>query len=154
MAAPGGVNAPRGWSDERVEQIVGNLLRTGVLLSALVVVLGGILYLGREGTRPAREHPVFKGEPQQLRGPLTILREAWQGNSDAVIACGLLLLIATPIFRVLFSVIAFAGQRDRIYVVITLIVLGILLYSLFSGHLHGEGSAGEKSGKENALRLQ
>jgi uncharacterized membrane protein len=126
----------RGWTDERVEQIIGNLLRAGVVVSALVVGLGGGLYLTHEGTRPAQEHHVFKGEPQQLRRPLDILRDAGHGNSDAIIACGLLLLIATPIARVLFSVLAFATQRDRTYVVITLIVLGVLLYSLFSGHLH------------------
>jgi uncharacterized membrane protein len=136
MSTPAAGKEPRGWSDERVEQIVGNLLRTGVLLSALVVVLGGALYLFHEGARPAREHHVFRGEPQQLRGPLYILRDAWKGNSDAVIAGGLLLLIATPIFRVLFSVMAFAFQRDRTYVAVTLVVLGVLLYSLFSGHLH------------------
>jgi uncharacterized membrane protein len=129
---------PKGWSDERVEQVVGNLLRAGVLVSALVVAVGGGVYLYHEGWPPAREHNahVFKGEQRNLRGPFTIVRAAAGGESDAIIACGLLLLIATPILRVFFSVIAFAGQRDRTYVVVTLIVLGVLLYSFFSGHLH------------------
>ncbi len=134
----GPVPRRKGWSDEHVEQIVGNLLRTGVLVSALVVAVGGAVYLYREGEQPAREHNahVFKGEQRNLRGPLTIVGAAARGESDAIIACGLLLLIATPILRVLFSAIAFAGQRDRTYVVVTLVVLGVLLYSFFSGHLH------------------
>jgi uncharacterized membrane protein len=128
----------KGWSDERVEQVVGNLLRAGVMVSALVVAVGGGVYLAHEGGQPAREHNahVFKGEQRNLRGPLTIVAAAARGESDAIIACGLLLLIATPILRVLFSAIAFAGQRDRTYVAVTLIVLGVLLYSFFSGHLH------------------
>jgi uncharacterized membrane protein len=125
-----------GWTDERVEQVIGNLLRAGVILSALVVLAGGILYLAREGGRPAQEHRVFREGAVQLRHPGDVLRDAWHLHSDGLIELGLLLLIATPIVRVLFSVVAFAVQHDRTYVVITLIVLGILLYSLFSGELH------------------
>jgi uncharacterized membrane protein len=125
-----------GWTDERVEQVIGNLLRFGVLLSALVVLAGGVLYLAREGGRPEKEHRVFREEAVQLRHPGDVLRDAGRLQSEGLIELGLLLLIATPIVRVLFSVVAFAVQRDRTYVVITLIVLGILLYSLFSGELH------------------
>ena len=47
---------------------------------------------------------------------------------------GLLLLIATPVARVAFSVAAFAEQRDRLYVVVTSIVLLLLIYSLLYSH--------------------
>jgi uncharacterized membrane protein len=56
-------------------------------------------------------------------------------NSRGLIMLGLLLLIATPVARVIFSAFAFARERDFTYVCITLIVLGVLLYSLFSGYL-------------------
>ena len=39
-------------------------------------------------------------------------------------------MIATPLVRVAFAVVAFALQRDRTYVTVTLIVLSLLLYSL------------------------
>jgi uncharacterized membrane protein len=55
-------------------------------------------------------------------------------SSRGVIQLGLLLLVATPVARVIFSVFAFARQRDFTYVVITLIVLGVLLFSLFAEH--------------------
>ena len=45
------------------------------------------------------------------------------------------LLIATPILRVGFSVLAFALQEDRMYASITLLVLVVLLGSL-SGLVH------------------
>jgi uncharacterized membrane protein len=131
-----GQPAAHGWSDERVEQVVGNLLRAGVLLSALIVGLGGLLFLSREGSKPEEIPRTFRGEAAEDRRPLTILGNAWHLKSDGLIELGLLLLILTPIARVAFSVIAFALQRDRVYVLVTLLVLAVLLYSLFSGHIH------------------
>ena len=52
-------------------------------------------------------------------------------HGQAIIQFGLLLLIATPVARVAFSAVAFASRGDYMYVVITLIVLAVLLYSLF-----------------------
>jgi uncharacterized membrane protein len=40
-------------------------------------------------------------------------------------------LIATPIMRVAFCVVSFAAQKDKIYVVVSTIVLTVLLYSFF-----------------------
>ena len=37
------------WTDKTIEEIVGNLLRTGVSLSAFVVAVGGAIYLARHG---------------------------------------------------------------------------------------------------------
>jgi uncharacterized membrane protein len=62
-----------------------------------------------------------------------IVRDALTLRGRGIIQLGLLLLIATPVARVAFSVAAFAFQRDRLYVVVTLVVLAILLYSLTSG---------------------
>jgi uncharacterized membrane protein len=64
------------------------------------------------------------------------LREAlvWRPHAAAVIQLGLLLLVATPVARVIFSVFAFAWERDWLYVLLTLIVLAVLLYSLFAAH--------------------
>ena len=61
---------------------------------------------------------------------MAIVRCALTLDARCVIQLGLLLLIATPVARVAFSVFAFAKQRDWTFVVITLIVLGLLLYGL------------------------
>ncbi len=45
--------AHRTWTEHQVEQCIGNLLRGGVLIAAVVVLLGGILYLVRQGGRIA-----------------------------------------------------------------------------------------------------
>jgi uncharacterized membrane protein len=122
------------WSDEKVEGIVGNLLRSGVIASALIVLAGAILYLIRYGANPP-DYSMFRGEPAEFRSVEGILKAALALRSRGLIQLGLLLLIATPVARVAFSVIAFALQRDRIYVVVTLVVLGVLIYSLAGGGL-------------------
>lgn len=117
------------WTDEQVEQIMGNLLRVGVLLAAAVVLAGGILYLSRYGNL-FPEYRVFHGEPAEFRSVSGVVEAALALRSRGLIQLGLLLLIATPVARVVLSVFAFALQRDYTYVVVTLIVLAVLLYSL------------------------
>jgi len=127
--------ANRNWTDQKMEDIIGNLLRAGVSLSAVVVFAGGCIYLARHGHEPA-DYWVFHGEPSELRGVIGVLRQVFSGRGRGVIQLGLLLLIATPVVRVAFSVWGFAEEQDRMYVAFTLIVLTILLYSLL-----GAGSA-------------
>ena len=123
-------NEPHGWTETRVEQLMGNLLRTGVVTAALVVLLGAVLFLARHAWEKPEYH-AFHGEPADLRSPTGIVQDALAGSSRGLIQLGLLLLIATPVLRVAFSVFAFAVQRDGTYVVLTLVVLAVLLYSLF-----------------------
>ena len=110
-------------TDFRLEQIVGNLLRAGVVLAAAVVLAGGVWYLAEQGTERTDYHGFHSTHEtfpwtQGLSAPL------------ATIEIGLLILIATPVARVVFSMAAFAVERDKVYVAITLIVLAILTYSL------------------------
>jgi uncharacterized membrane protein len=119
------------WNDQRIEIIIGSLLRTGVIIAAAVVLLGGVIYLVRHGHEVAN-YATFNGEPENLKSPKDIVTGAFGMSARAIIQLGLLLLIATPVARVAFSAVAFAIERDKMYVVITLMVLAILCYSLFS----------------------
>ena len=119
----------RSWTDQRIENILGNLLRAGVLLSALVVLIGGVIYLLRHG-HSAVDFGAFRGEPADLRNVRGILRNTLALRGQGIIQFGLLLLIATPVARVAFSIFGFAKERDRMYVMFTMIVFSILLYSL------------------------
>jgi uncharacterized membrane protein len=121
-------------ADVRIEQTVGILLRVGVTVAAVVVLIGGVLYLFQYGHENAVQQQIFRSEPPDLRSPVGIVKDALTGDSRAIIQLGLLLLLATPIARVLFSVFAFASQRDYLYVVLTLVVLTVLLASLFLNH--------------------
>lgn len=120
---------PQPWRDRRIEVILGNLLRAGVLLSAAVVLCGACIYLFHHAHEPA-DYRVFRGEPSEFRTIPGVIQSVINGRGRGLIQLGLLLLIATPIARVAFSVAGFAIERDRLYVVFTLIVLAILLYSL------------------------
>ena len=115
--------------DADVEQAVGNLLRAGVLVAAVVVLAGGLLFLFRHGLA-IPDYRVFKGEPAALRSVTGIVRTALSGSERGVIQLGLLLLIATPIARVALTAVAFAAERDRTYVLVALLVLSLLLKSL------------------------
>jgi len=117
------------WTDRRIENILGNLLRAGVGLAALIVLCGAVLYLARHG-RPPADYRVFKGEPSDLRSVPGVVRQVLKFNGRGIIQLGLLFLIATPVARVIFSIWGFAAERDRMYVVFTVIVLAILIFSL------------------------
>ena len=123
-----------GWSDHQVEQTIGSLLRTGLIVAASVVAAGAAVYLWRHGAEQP-DYRVFRGEPAALRGIAGIWRTAWEPRGRGLIQLGLLILLATPVARVLFSVVAFALQRDRFYTGVTLVVLGILLYSIVGGYV-------------------
>lgn len=117
------------YSDRNIETAMGNLLRYGVLLSAFIVVTGGAIYLYRHGT----EEPAFRnfsGEPKQFTNLEMIFEYAGKGSGRAIIQIGVLVLIATPIARIIFSVIGFIKEKDVLYIGITLFVLGVIIASL------------------------
>ena len=117
------------WTDQRVEAIVGNLLRTGVIISAIIVLTGASIYLTRHGLSSADYH-VFQGEPNDLRTVHGIVARSIHFSGRGIIQLGLLLLIATPVARVAFAIYGFAAEGDRLYVGFTIIVFAVLLYSL------------------------
>jgi uncharacterized membrane protein len=119
-------------SDRPLERLVGLLLQGGVLAAAAVVFAGAIMVLVRHGAEPV-DFRVFHGAPPALRSLDSILRGAVSLDSRMVVQLGLLLLIATPVARVALTLVAFVVQRDRLYVVLTSIVLALLAFGLFFG---------------------
>lgn len=115
--------------DARMETIMGRLLQVGVLLAAGVVAGGGASYL-QDHAGERSSYRVFTATPVQLRHPGPLLQGLARGDSVAIIELGILLLVVTPICRVMFAVIAFAVERDKLYVGISLTVLTVLLYGM------------------------
>ncbi len=120
-------------TDQKMDQIMGGLLRTGVVLAAAIVFVGGALSLSRHRL-PVTNYRVFQGEPVELRTISGIVHEALAFHGRGFIQLGLLVLIATPVARVAFSFFAFLYERDWTYVFVTALVLGLLAYSLFGAH--------------------
>jgi uncharacterized membrane protein len=129
------MNTPK-ITDTSIERMVSVLLRTGVLISGLVVFAGGVYFVFRHAHETADFH-TFRGEPSIDRIIHRIALGALHLRARSIIQFGILLLIATPILRVAFSLVGFAMERDKAYVLITTIVLAILLYSLVSGAVGG-----------------
>jgi uncharacterized membrane protein len=118
--------------DVAMERLVGNLLRIGVIIAAVVTAVGGLAYLV---TAPGRlpDYHTFRGETDALRGVGAIVTGALALHTREIIQLGILLLIATPIARVLLSLVGFARERDWMYVAVTALVLALLLFSLLGG---------------------
>jgi len=117
------------WTDERIEIIMSNLLRIGVIIAAVTVLIGGAFYLYHSGLQQPH-YAIFKGEPAAFRSLSGIVQQAFSFHELGIIQFGLLLLIATPIARVLFSILAFFLERDYVYILITSIVFCLLIFSL------------------------
>ena len=122
----------RAITDKQMETSIGRMLRVGVTISAAIVFLGGIIYL-RQPLTKAPDYSHFLAERESLPNLVQVLQGAAHLNAGSIIQVGILLLIATPITRVVFCIAGFARQKDRLYVLISSSVLIILIYSLFQG---------------------
>jgi len=121
--------------DKDVQRILGTVLRVGVLLSTVIVLIGGILYLSG-----CAAQPVAFGHFDPEATPFTSLPLLWAGlqHADglAIIQLGVLLLIFTPIARIILSVFSFLLEKDYMYVLIGLLVLAIIMVSLYLDIAH------------------
>jgi uncharacterized membrane protein len=115
--------------DQRLQRMIGNLLRIGVLTAAGVVTIGGVVYLlqNMHGHADYRHYLI---EPESATTVQGILRSAAEFHSDGLIQLGILLLIATPVARVVLAVAGFALEGDWLYVAVSMIVLAVLFASL------------------------
>jgi uncharacterized membrane protein len=117
------------WDDDAIERLLARLLQAGVLLSTLLVLAGGIVFLLHHG-RATPQYSHFTGEPAELSSVAGIIRSAFRGDGRGLIQLGLLVLVATPVLRVAGSLAAFVVLKDRIYMVLTSVVLLLLVSSL------------------------
>lgn len=120
------------WNDQRIEELISYLLIAGVSLSALLVLIGGVIYLARHGGETP-DYRTFRGEPAAFQSIHGLISLESLRNGLGLIQLGLVLLILTPIARVAFAMAGFARERDGLYVLISAIVLALLLYSFTSG---------------------
>jgi uncharacterized membrane protein len=121
------------FKDKDIKVTIGWILRSGVVTSMVLVVIGGIFFLYRHGNSvPDYSH--FKGVPFFIHDTGGILEGVLHLKGQAIIQLGIALLIATPIVRVIFSAIGFIIEKDHLYTAITFIVLLIILASMLMGY--------------------
>jgi len=122
-------DADQELKDHHTEIIMSHLLRAGVVISAAIVFAGGVIYLFRHGFEPIN-YKIFQRVPVDLCSVKGIWGSVLSFHGRGMIQLGLLLLIATPVARVFFSLVTFVRQRDIIYIIVTAIVLAVLARSL------------------------
>lgn len=115
--------------DKDIQVILGTLLRVGVISSMAVVFLGGVIYLLTSHANLV-DYREFNSEKSGMLSVIAVYRGVLRMDGAAIIQFGTLLLIFTPVARVLFSIFSFLIERDYLYVVIGLLVLVVILISL------------------------
>ena len=135
MALPGKSDTTNGaFKDKDIQSIIGWILRGGVVLSMLIVFIGGVVYLYRH-EHIVPNYSTFKGIPDFVSTPGGIIDGILHFRGQAIIQAGIILLIATPVIRVIFSAIGFLLEKDYLYTGITCIVLCIIVISMLSGRI-------------------
>lgn len=120
------------FADKDIEIIIGNLLRAGVIISSIIIMIGAIIYLLQSG----HEHPdyrKFEGMNNTFYSLSYVFNGVAHFSGEHIIQLGVLILIATPVARIVFSIIGFIRENDSLYIVITCLVLFIILGSIFLG---------------------
>lgn len=116
-------------SDKDIQVILGTLLRVGVIASMTVVLIGASVYLMLNHSELV-DYRHFDSHKTEFSSIGAIFSGLAQLDSAAIIQFGVLLLIFTPILRVVFSIFGFLIERDYLYVFIGLLVLSVILFSL------------------------
>lgn len=122
----------KNWQDKDIELVLGNLLRWGVIISSVVVLIGGIIYLAHHGS-VVPDYKSFQGLLLPYHNLSNIFTGVMNLKGEAIIQLGVVLLIATPVARIIFSIIGFAREKDFLYIFISVIVLGIIISSIALG---------------------
>jgi uncharacterized membrane protein len=94
-----------------MEQSMGVLLRAGVILCCAIMIVGAVMFVLRHGAEKT-SYAAFHGEPNGLDTIAGVWRETRLGSARGIIQFGALLMIATPVMRVVLAVIDFARMKD------------------------------------------
>ena len=121
--------------DKDVQVILGTLLRVGVIVSTLVVIVGGIIFLTTQANHKI-SFSEFKPGQAKFSSVAAIISGLKTFDGLAIIQFGVLLLIFTPIARVVFSIFSFLMEKDYMYVLIGIIVLCVIITSLYLDIAH------------------
>ena len=122
-------------NDKDIQLILGTLLRAGVIISMTIVLIGGIIFLiHNKGV--ITDYKVFKPELAKFSSIASIFKGVLTFHGDAIVQFGILMLIFTPVARIVFAIFSFLIEKDYLYVVIGFIILAIITISLNGGLAH------------------
>lgn len=123
------------FTDVDLNRSVGNLLRLGVILSVITSLIG-FVKLFTEGFKMPKKYTSLDMGSSSEKVWGHFWNSLCKGEGMAIIQLGILLLIFTPLMRIIFALIGYLKEKDYVYVVISSIVLAIMAISFFTGYAH------------------
>lgn len=122
--------------EHKIEVSLSKLLTAGTTVAGLVMLAGiAWLVLRAPGdARPKYDH--FVPTAQEGKGLGAVIQGVMSLEPHAIMLGGVMLLVLTPVARVLFTLLAFVLKKDWLYVAMTAVVLGVLAYGLLGGKVH------------------
>ncbi|CEJ71505.1 MULTISPECIES: DUF1634 domain-containing protein [Chryseobacterium] len=125
----------KNFTDVDLNRSVGNLLRLGVILSVATSLIG-FIKLFTEGFKMPKKYTSLDMGSSSEKVWGMFWNSLCKGEGMAIIQLGILLLIFTPLVRIIFALIGYLKEKDYVYVVISSIVLAIMAVSFFTGYAH------------------
>jgi uncharacterized membrane protein len=120
---------PSADRDHRLDAQLGRLLTVCTLAASIVIGAGVLFVIARHHSQPG-EFKTFRPETSGWRSPSQILVGLKAGEAGAIAQAGLVMLMLTPVIRVAATLFAFIIRRDRVFIIITAIVLATLLLGI------------------------
>lgn len=113
-----------------MESLIGYVMRTGLWISVIIVLIGGVLYLLQNGSQFIH-YQTLQHDTKSSVTLLDILRGSFSFSPVSLVWLGLLILVLTQVIRVALTVVLFIVERDFIFACISGLILIILIYSIF-----------------------
>lgn len=125
----------KNFTDVDLNRSVGNLLRLGVILSVITSLIG-FIKLFMEGFKMPRKYKLLDMGTSSEKVWSHFWETLCKGDGMAIIQLGILMLIFTPLMRIIFALIGYLKEKDYLYVLISSIVLIIMVISFVTGYAH------------------
>lgn len=110
--------------------LIGQILLIGIIISLLLIISGGIMYLWQHGNDIVN-YQNFSPEPVLLTSLPNILAGAFSMSPGNVILLGLLTLFLMQILRVALTMWYFIKEKSTLFCGISFLILFVLLATLF-----------------------
>lgn len=115
---------------QKMQLLIGQVLKIGVFLAFFIVLIGSILYLFQHGSEMISLQK-FSTAPLELKSTGQIFSESFAFSPLGIIQLGLLVLVLLQIVRVALTLWLFIQLQEIIFILISLFILFVLIYSLF-----------------------
>ena len=117
-----------------INDAISLALRVGVLLSAAIILIGVVLVFVHQGSNGFSLSQIATPNSRvnsSIFQPPEVIEGLSKLNGLDYVYLGLMVLIATPIIRVVLGIAQFVKERNKLYTIITVIVLFNLMFAIF-----------------------